>query len=55
MLQMKVQFTAILCLVNVKKEKNLQKELPLKSQISSRLYFFVASVALILEISAPKN
>ncbi len=53
---MKAQFIALLCLRNVKKEKKLQKKkLLLKSQISSRLSFFVAYVALILEIPAPKN
>ncbi len=53
--QMKVQFTALLCILNVKKEKELQKKLPLKSQISSWLSFFVTPVTLIFEIPPLKN
>ncbi len=51
MLQMKVQFTALLCLLHVKKGKKLQKKATFKITDQLLIIFFVASVALILDIA----
>ncbi len=54
-LPMKVQLWLSSASLTSRKRKNYKKKLPLKSQISSGVSFFVTIVALMLEISALKN